>query len=368
MQCVIKIMSILIAAADKQKSEKSDAPKLPSNSVDQDYIEDVLSGETHSDVSSEETHPDVSSKHPDVPSTDEILSIFQKAVADEKWDMLKYVLNDTMYLINTDTGGQTAFLELMSRFILGPSLNLIFSRLTDSLEDVYKIYATNEDGDCTKEEDSTVKLEDTIFQALASITCMEVPHQPNEKSKEATKEDGKAEVPSTTSKAMFVGTFRDKVSQKQFLKRDQTLRKKIEQTEFFCKRIVEYSSDEYLILALNNESGGLGEVEKMRKVFETNLRKFKKISIPVTWLMLSICLRYTKQRTMTLQQCKEIAGKLGIEPKSLQEALRFLHYRVGVLLYYPEVEEFENIIILDIQVSSNFIMLALVISFTLAAM
>ena len=191
-----------------------------------------------------------------------------------------------------------AFLELMSRFILGPSLNLIFSRLTDSLEDVYKIYATNEDGDCTKEEDSAVKLEDTIFQALASITCMEIPHQPNEKSKEATKEDGKAEVPSTTSKAMFV-------------------RKKIEQTEFFSKRIVEYSSDEYLILALNNESGGVGEVEKMRKVFETNLRKFKKISIPATWLMLSICLHYMKQRTMTLQQCKEIAGKLGVLNPSL---------------------------------------------------
>ena len=54
--------------------------------------------------------------------------------------MVKYVLDDTMYLINTDTGGQTHFQELMSSFILGPALNLIFSRLTDSLEDEYKIY------------------------------------------------------------------------------------------------------------------------------------------------------------------------------------------------------------------------------------
>ena len=305
------------------------------------------------DVPIEEPYPDVSSERPDVPEGEEILSIFQNAVANEKWDMLKYALDDTVYLINTDTGGQTAFLELMSRFILGPSLNLIFSRLTDSLEDVYKIYATNKKGDSTEEEDSTVKLEDTIFQALASITCMEVPHQPNIKSKDAAKEDEKFQQPSTTSKAMFVGTFRDKISPEQFLMRDQTLSKKIEQTEFFSKEIVEYSSEEHLILALNNESGGQEEVDKMRKIFEKCFKIFKKIPIPATWLMLSIYMRHTKQRTMSLQQCQKKAETLGIEPESLMAVLWFLHYRVGVLLYYPEVEELQNIIILDIQVSSN---------------
>ena len=304
---------------------------MPSQSVDQKHIEDDSSVETHTDISN-------------------VLSIFQKAVANEEWDMLKDALNDTVYWINTDTGGQTAFLELMSRFILGPSLNLIFSPLTDSLEKEYKIYATCEEGKCTEKEDSTVKLEDTLFQALASITCMEVPYQSNEKSKEAAKKD---EVPNTMSKAMFVGTFRDKVSPDEFLKRDQNLREKIEQSEFCSKRIVEYSSEKHLILALNNKSGGQEEVDKMREIFERKFKKFKKICIPAPWLMLSICMRHTKQRTMTFQQCEEIAGKLGIASKALKEVLQFLHYRVGVLLYYPEVEEFENIIILDIQVSSN---------------
>ena len=296
-------------------------------------------------------HQDYTDGTQHVPSEDDIFSSFQEAVASEDWDTIKYVLDDTMYLINTDTGGQTEFLELMSRYILGPALNLIFSRLTDSLEDVYKIYTTNEKGDSSEEEDSTVKLEDVIFQALASITCMKVPPQPKEDTKEAAKESEDAQVPITTSKAMFVGTFRDEVKQEQFVTRDQILRKKIERTDFYDKGIVEYASEKYLILALDNKRGGQDEVDLMRTTFEASIkRNFKKIRIPVPWLMLSINMRHTKQRTMSLQQCQDIAGKLGISPKSLRKALWFLHYRVGVLLYYPEVEGFENIIILDIQV------------------
>ena len=309
-------------------------------------------------IPSEETHSDVS-------SGDEILSIFQKVAANEEWDMLKDALDGTMYLTNTDTGGQTAFLELMSRFILGPSLNLIFSRLTDSLEKEYKIYATNEDGDCTNEEDSTLKLEDIILQALASITCMEVPHQPNEKSKRATKESREAQGAITTSKAILVGTFRDKISQEDFLVRDDVLKKKIMETEY--KKIIEYPLENHLILALNNNDGGQDEVDKMREIFETYLRKFKKISIPAAWLMLSIWMRHTKQRTMSLQRCQEIAGKLGIAPESVENALWFLHYRVGVLLYYPEVKGFEDIIILDIQVSSHFKMFTLLVMYFLSS-
>ena len=52
------------------------------------------------------------------PITDieEIFSTFQEAMARDDWATIKYLLEDTMYLINTDTGGQTQFLDLMSRF------------------------------------------------------------------------------------------------------------------------------------------------------------------------------------------------------------------------------------------------------------
>ena len=281
---------------------------------------------------------------------EEIFSSFQEAMDKEDWDTIKYLLEDTMYLINTDTGGQTEFLDLMSRFLMGPALNLIISRLTDSLDQVYKIYCTNKDGVSTEEEDSTVTLEEVIFQALASIACMETSYDSDQISNDSEKGDD-VHIPASASKAMFVGTFKDKVSDEEFEEKDKILRKKIEQTEFYSKRIVVYASDKHLILPLDNLKGGQEEVDMMRETFEDAITKnFKKVRIPATWLMLSINMRHTGKRTMTLTECRDIAGKLGIAAAKLTKVLWFLHYRVGILLYYPEVDGFDQIIILDIQV------------------
>ncbi len=53
-----------------------------------------------------------------------------------------------------------------------------------------------------------------------------------------------------------------------------------------------------------------------------------------------------------MDECKVIAGNLGIGDTDLHKVLWFLHYRVGSLLYYPKVKGFENIIICDIKVSN----------------
>ena len=280
-----------------------------------------------------------------------IFSSFQEAMDKEDWDTIKYLLEDTMYLINTDTGGQTQFLDLMSRFLMGPALNLIVRRLTDSLDQEYKIYCTNDEGVSTEEEYSVITLEEVLFQALASIACMENSYETEKTSEDSEKEDDDFHVPACTSKALFVGTFKDKISEEEFKAKDTILRRKIEQTEFYSKRIVEYASDNHLMLSLDNMKGGQEEVDMMRNTFETAImRNFEKVRIPATWLMLSINLRHTEKSTMSLAECQEMAGKVGITATKLRNVLWFLHYRVGILLYYPEVDGFDQIIILDIQV------------------
>ena len=114
---------------------------------------------------------------------------------------------------------------------------------------------------------------------------------------------------------------------------------------------MEYASDKHLMLALDNMKGGQEEVDMMRKTYKTAImRNFEKVRIPATWLMLSINLRHTGKRTMSLADCQEMAGKVGITSTKLHKVLWFLHYRVGILLYYPEIDGFDQIIILDIQV------------------
>ena len=279
-----------------------------------------------------------------------IISSFQDAVYKEDWDTVKYVLEDTTYLINTDTGGQTELLDLMSRFLMGPALNLIISRLVDSLDQVYKIYCTNENGVSTKKEDWIVTLEEVIFQALASIACLDSSYDSDH---ESLAENTNIEVPPCSSKAVFVGTLRDQVTREEFEEKDKLLQKKIEQTDFYHKGLVLYSSPNQLMYSLDNLNGGQDEIDQFRKSMESKIKEnFKKVQIPASWLMLSINIRHDGKRTMTLSECQDMAAKLGITAANLPKALWFLHYRVGILLYYPEIPGFSQLIICDIQVMS----------------
>ncbi len=282
-----------------------------------------------------------------------IYPLYMEAVAEQNEDKVKYLLKDTVYLTITDHGGQTEFLDLMSRFLMGASLHLIFSRLTDSWDRVFKIYCTNEEGVSTNKEDSIVTLEEATFQTLASIACMK-----DTSDMLASKHISNPNLskPKTVTKAMFVGTFRDKVSLSQFKIRDQILIKKIEQTEFYHKRIVEYASAEFLTLALDNKKGTVEEINKASETFENCIKNnLGEVHIPCSWLMFSIVLRSKEKSVMTLKECNEIAEKLKISLSDVPNVLWFLHYHVGMLLYYPEVKGFEDIIICDVRVRNNFV-------------
>ncbi len=284
----------------------------------------------------------------------EIYPAYIEAAAEHNEEKVKYLLKDTIYLITTDHGGQTEFLDLMSRFLMGASLHLIFSRLTDSWDCEFKMYCTNEDGVSTEEEDSIVTLEEVTFQTLASIACMK---NMSDKLTSNQASNADLEKANIVTKAMFVGTFRDKVSLSHFKKRDQILRKKIEQTEFYHQDIVEYASEEFLTLALDNKKGTVEEINTARQTFENCIKKnLGKVHIPCSWLMFSIVLRSKGKRTMTLEECSDIAESLNIDLSYLTNVLWFLHYHVGTLLYYPDVRVFENIVICDVKVSNYFIL------------
>ena len=326
---------------------KMEPTTIPGRGLTSDNAQQSLESKVLQHDGGKEANP----VHTPITDIAEIFPTLQEAMAKEDWATIKYLLEDTMYLINTDTGGQTEFLDLMTRFLMGPALNLIVSRLTDSLNQEYKIYCTNDEGVSTEEEDSVVTLEEVIFQALASIACMETSYESDKTSKDSEKDDNDVHIPASSSKAMFVGTFKDKITEEEFKEKDRILSEKIEQTEFYSRGIVQYASAEHLILPLDNLKGGQEEVDMMRETFETAItRNFKKVRIPATWLMLSNNMRHTGKCTMTLTECRCIAGKLGITAAKLPKVLWFLHYRVGILLYYPEVDGFDQIIILDIQV------------------
>ena len=283
---------------------------------------------------------------------EEVFSVINDGMETDDWDKVKYILEDLTLLISTDTGGQAEFLDLHASLVQGPSFNLLFSRLVDKLDSQFDMYYTNEDGVSTEKENSTMTVEEVLFQALSSIACFSGTFCDDDDSPSGEASNMQLKTPRhSKSKVMFVGTHADQVSKEEFQEKDKLLQKKIEHTEFFDKDIIEFASEDQLMLSIDNMNGSEDEMDGIRKVLEKVIEKcFEKVTIPASWLLFSLYMRSKMVRTMSLEECEKLAKKAGISPSELQEALWFLHHRVGVLLYYPEIEALKATVICDIQV------------------
>ena len=171
--------------------------------------------------------------------TEDILSLISDAVSRDDTDLQK-LLDDMILLINTDTGGQAEFLDLHSSLVDGPSLNLLFHRLQDDLHSVFETYYTYDNGSSTRKVESTLTVEEVLFQALSSIACFSGCFLEDGKPQE--KDSIQSKVSKSKSKVMFVGTYRDEVpDEADFIKKDDALKMKIEDTKFFDKNIIKYA-------------------------------------------------------------------------------------------------------------------------------
>ena len=173
--------------------------------------------------------------------TDDILSLISDAISREDTDLQK-LLDYMILLINTDTGGQAEFLDLHSSLVDGPSLNLLFHRLQDDLHSVFKTYYTYDDGSSTRPVESRLTVEEVLFQALSSIACFSGCFLEDENSQK--KDSIQSKVNKSKSKVMFVGTHRDEVpDEADFIKKDNALKMKIEDTKFFNNNIIKYADN-----------------------------------------------------------------------------------------------------------------------------
>jgi hypothetical protein len=283
-------------------------------------------------------------------SLEDIFAVIDEAVRAKDWDKVKYVLEDTTILTSTDTGGQAEFMDLHTTLVHGPSFNLLFYRLVDELDKEFEAYYTDECGRSTEKECSILTVEEILFQALSSIACCSGAFCDSDSISRSDKTSTKLPDPSN-SVVMFVGTHRDLVEKDHFEQKDKILKEIIKRTAFYDKGIIKFAEDGQLILSVNNLDGDQDELDMIRhRLGEVIEKCFQKIRIPVSWLVLSLHIRSKAVRTMTLGECEDVAQKLGIGSEEVREALWFLHRHVGVLLYYPELEELRNTVICDIQV------------------
>ena len=286
---------------------------------------------------------------------------FDKVLHTGGEEQLKFLLEETILVNMVDTGGQPAFLEMLPALTISPALYLIFFRLNQELNKRYQVQYVSDNEEIQLGE-SLYTVEEVIFQALSSIACF---------SCAAPK---KANMPKPSHAAMLIGTHKDLLGSEpetvatKIKVKDDALRKslvKILETDLLKshKNLLRYASEDQLMFAIDNMTGDEGELENVRKRLEDIIKQeFDDWPIPASWLMFSIFLRKMGKRTMSLLQCYKIGDRLNV--KNTDEALWFLHHRVGILMHFPEVEEIKDIVICDPQVVFDSVTELILNSFT----
>ena len=296
----------------------------------------------------------VSSEHSNTPPPEYAFSIpemIRNAVSPECWREITQVCRDTAFLNMRDTGGQPEFMDMQPALTVGPALYLFFCKLTDDLDSLYRVsYLSPSTGEPTLPRESAYTAKEVLFTSLASIACF---RSSSSTSLGETTSSTADQLLASCNKSIahVIGTHKDLVSEEQINEFDEKLQQCIRPTEFFEENIVQFASEERMVLPVDNMHGGSSEVNQVRKVLEESMKKhFKKLSIPASWLVLSLCLRKREERTASLESVLQLASELGIPRSEAMVALWFLHHYAGVLMYFPNLPELKDTVICDNQI------------------
>ena len=275
-----------------------------------------------------------------VPGFKPPLDIFKEALKNQKWGEVEAFLSDSLTIYFTDTGGQPEFQEVLPALISGPSLFFLVFKLTDDLNQKYRVTFVRSLTQETLPYESSFTVKETLLQSLASIasTCSYASYT-------STK------VVAVEPKVVLVGTHEDLASEGQIKAIQQELKYTLEQTEYYRRNMLEFASEDEPVVTVNNVSSDGMDAQKIRSIVERIARHPSfHIEVPLPWLVLSLALRSLNIPVISYEQCLSIASECGIDTRDeLNEALWFLHTKVGILRYFENVKELSDLVILEPQ-------------------
>ena len=253
-----------------------------------------------------------------------------------------------MLLNIADIGGQPAFLEMLPSLTIGPALYLVFMNLLKGLETRYPVvFKCKDNREQVLCQNYTYTSEEVIFTALSSIASFG--NSDEEVEMYVLKEDFQQQ---TTSLALLVGTFADKVSDEEVVALHAQIKQQVKETDYYTKKNLLYDTK---FLEVDNLSAKDDEIMMQRSLIEGLLRdKFRKYQIPARWLMLSICLKLVAKKLNTFElsfsDCVEIGHHFEMTEEAVRAALKFLHKYIGLVMYFPNHPHLKDVVICDPQV------------------
>ena len=233
-----------------------------------------------------------------------------------------------------DTGGQRAFLELLPTVTVGKALYLLFFSYEHFDSRIHE--TVQQQGASTEVHTGTFYEQmDIVMQSLICVSST-----------------------SSVSKdnlALLVGTHVDKVEAQHVEDVNNIVSKKVEP---FLKSGLVFADEEkdkmVLEVSVEKTKRCSNRPEDYRKVIldiaENKLSCPESEKLPASWYMFSIVLRRMKiagHSVLRYSHCQQIASKLYIKEKQLQSLLSRLHKILGIVMYFPEIRELEDLVICD---------------------
>ena len=268
-----------------------------------------------------------------------------------------YADHSCLKIYFTDAGGQPEFQEVLPALLSGPTVFFFVFNLSQGFSANYKVEYV--DGNCPnlKPYETQFTVMDALLQCLASISCLG----------EFSKTPSRANI-GIKPKVFFVGTHKDLVSNIVIVNLEKELRAAVKQTAWYKKDMIQFASSENLIFSVNNfdkSDFSFGEVRRaIQNLSQTDGYKFK---IRAPWLGLELTLRAHADKVISFSECENIAKKCSINSKkNLNEALWFLHNRIGSIRHYQQVDELNNVVITKPQILSTIVTDLLISTFPLA--
>ena len=155
----------------------------------------------------------------------------------------------------TDTGGQIEFQELLPLLVSGPSVFFLVFRLDHDLNKRFMVEYVRSTGATSEPYQSNFTVKEALLQSLASIASM------------GTYVNRGDQVP-LRSKVFFVGTHKDKVSQKRINRIDRCLQQLVRSTGLYREGMIQFASKSRMLLAVNNLSRDDSDILLVRAAVE----------------------------------------------------------------------------------------------------
>ena len=275
------------------------------------------------------------------------LDIFKRAVKLRRMDALREHLESSWSLYLTNTGGQLEFQELLPVLVCGPSVFFVTFPLHKDLHKHYTVQYQYPDGS-EKKYPSPSTLMDEILQTLATIAALDC--------------TGLQYDLDLKPKVFFIGTHKDKVVAESestvddiIQSIDKQLQERIKQTSLYAQGSVEFAiAPERLIFTVNNLANDDSDFQKIRAALQQAIERYEEFTIkcPSTWLIFSLVLRakHKSSQVLSYSECFRIAQDCGISDREeLNDALFFIHTRLGLLRYFC-VKELNELVVVDPQI------------------